>query len=341
MSRSRVVGAALLAMAVSLFMPAAAYAGGAWRAVFTEWRTWPRRVAGQIRRSDHDLASSAHRGNCIVLLEDKPVAGADCTLENVQRVFGILPPATGYPDGAHSGIGLLAGLFRRPSRPLGRQYWQLNAQLRVVLPPVEVPDVLCTPVKEAEARLKQAGLNFVITGDVGDVVTGQRPLPREQIQQNGKVTLFRLAVPVPNVVGSTYQEARSALEADLPDDHRCSRDHRGNRGQSGSGSWRSGRGRLGRVGGHDRSAAATHHATHQPPDHAPDHAPDHRNNTANPDPNADNDAHPTGTADTDASTTPSRSSPPVVPLGSPLPLHRCRTWVRCWHSSRSGCLLVP
>jgi hypothetical protein len=200
-------------MAVSLFMPAAAYAGGAWPAVFTEWRA--QASPGDEVQFVVQVTFSGvvpKEGECIVLLGGKQVEGAGCTWDTSGRFSGSfrLPPDT--RTGLTDVSVCWPGCYDDPVDPSGARYWQLKAQLRVVLPPVEVPDVRCLTVKEAEARLKQAGLNFAITGDVGDVVTGQRPLPRELIPQNGQVTLVRQAVPVPNVVGSTYQKARSTLE---------------------------------------------------------------------------------------------------------------------------------
>jgi len=91
-------------------------------------------------------------------------------------------------------------------------YWQANTSLKIVAPVVEVPNVRCLRVREATARLRQAGFSALVDRGKGDVVTDQDPQPGAEVQQPVRVTLLLDPVPVPDALGSTYDEARVMLE---------------------------------------------------------------------------------------------------------------------------------
>lgn len=94
-------------------------------------------------------------------------------------------------------------------------YWQAVTELKIVAPFVEVPDVTCLQVDEAAARVKQAGFEVVIDRGRGDVVTDQEPRPGPEVQLplDVPVVLLLLDVPVPDLSGRTYDEARTTLES--------------------------------------------------------------------------------------------------------------------------------
>ncbi len=82
---------------------------------------------------------------------------------------------------------------------------------------VEVPKVTGMNLTEARQILSQSGLRCVVEGD-GDVVNSQVPLPFVTVARNGTVIVYTgdarpsNSVEVPDVIGKTFEEAKSILE---------------------------------------------------------------------------------------------------------------------------------
>ncbi len=82
---------------------------------------------------------------------------------------------------------------------------------------VEVPRVTGQNLADARLILSQSGLRCVVEGN-GDVVNSQVPLPGVSIARNGTVIVYTgdtrpsNSIEVPNVVGKSFEEAKSILE---------------------------------------------------------------------------------------------------------------------------------
>lgn len=214
MGRSRLIAATVVTMAVGVFTAAPALA--VWQpSAFVELKTSKANPGDTVSFSGQVLAPDG--GECLVELGEVLLVGANCTWD----AQGVISGAFVVPDDTETGITATVSVCWRgcfddfEGDPPA--YWQANTALDIVAPFVEVPDVICLSAREATAELTAAGWQDVRVDDrvdyvLGDVVTDQEPEPGAFLQQAVPIVLFLYGTSVPNLVGSTYQEARVTLE---------------------------------------------------------------------------------------------------------------------------------
>jgi hypothetical protein len=202
MSRPKLVAAAVLAMAAFLSMSAPAHAVGTWPAS-VRLSTAAASPGDQVSFSGQG-PDGVDSGSCTVEFDGALLAGAACFWDRSGSISGTFDVPTDAATGVSAAVSVCwPGCYDHAVDDVLPDYWQAKTDLDIAAPFVEVPDVTCLPVRDAAARLEQAGFKVSVGGEVGDVVTDQEPRPGARIQQTVPVVLFLQAVLVPEVVGST------------------------------------------------------------------------------------------------------------------------------------------
>ena len=185
MSRSRLIGAAVLALALGVSMPQVAHADGTWPASFTMTPTEASpseevSFVGQVSFSSKG-PEKIDSGTCLVLFDHSQVEGAPCVWKKSGAFSGSFRVPSDADTGGSSVSVCWPDCYDNAHGEVFLAYWQATASLRIVpvAPPVEVPDVLCLHVKDAAERLQKEGFKVRSSGDVGEVVTNQEPHPHE------------------------------------------------------------------------------------------------------------------------------------------------------------------
>lgn len=211
MARSWIVATVVVTMAVCGFMTVPAPAVGTWPASvqLDTSAAFPGDTVPFSGRGPVGVGA----GTCIVVFDEVLVVGANCLFGTDGTISGAFDiPA----DAATSTVAPVwvcwPGCYDNSLDDVVPDYWQANTKLQVVAPFVEVPDVTCLHEKDATARLREAGFGVLVDRRIGDVVTDQEPLPGSLLQQAVPVVLFLHGTLVPDLAGSTYDEARVTLD---------------------------------------------------------------------------------------------------------------------------------
>jgi cell division septation protein DedD len=210
MGRWQLVAAAAVTVVVCVAAAVPALASG----------TWPASVqlATSAAPRGHTVTFSGQGpaavgfGKCVVILNKAVPPAADCFWDKAGAISG----AFDVPADAATGTAAVSvcwpGCYDDSLDDVYPDYWQANTRLKIVAPFVDVPNVTCLRINDATARLTEAGWDVLVDREMGDVVTDQEPRPGAQLQQTVPIVLFLRGVPVPELVGSTYDEARTTLE---------------------------------------------------------------------------------------------------------------------------------
>jgi hypothetical protein len=210
MARSRLVATVLVTVAVCGFMTSPAPTLG----------TWPASVQlGTSAAFPGDTVSFSGQGplgvgsgNCVVMFDGVVVVGANCLFGKDGTIAGSFGIPADAATGTVTPVSVCWPGCYDNSFDAVPNFWQANSRLQIVAPFVEVPNVTCRPEEDATAMLTEAGFEVLVDRRIGDVVTDQEPRPGALLQQTVPVVLLLHGTLVPDLVGSTYDEAAAILE---------------------------------------------------------------------------------------------------------------------------------
>jgi PASTA domain len=151
-------------------------------------------------------------GPCFIEFDKVVLPTADCSWDQTGAITGAFAVPSDTAIGTVATVSVCwPGCYDDSVDDVFPNYWQANVSLEIVPPFLDVPDVRCLPEPDATAQLTEAGWQVIIDRRLGDVVTDMEPRPPAQLQQTVPIVLFLYGVPVPDVVGSSYDDARRTL----------------------------------------------------------------------------------------------------------------------------------